>query len=193
MMTVRRWSTVAPTMMHSAPASCSFRPLCYISLHFFFFIVEMSAEKKKVVETSAKDDERKPQREAPRSAANATPSAAVQRPRRQQQPRKVRNPAKVGKANLKRDIPLFLGLVGFLFFVAWLSSGIGGTNELEKKKSIKELQDDLRKQFEVQQAREQARKRTTECDLFLASSSIPGAGVGVFAGKQFQVGEEVVS
>jgi hypothetical protein len=162
--------------------------LLHIAPPFLFFIVEMSAEKNKVVETSAKDDEKKPQREAPRSAANATPSGAVQRPRQ-----KVRNPAKVGKANLKRDIPLFLGLVGFLFFVAWLSSGIGGSNELEKKKSIKELQDDLRKQFEVQQAREQARKRTTECDLFLASSSIPGAGVGVFAGKRYEVGEEVVS
>jgi hypothetical protein len=167
--------------------------LLHIAPLFLFLIIEMSAEKKKVAETSAKNDEKKPQRVAPRSAANGKPSAAVQRPRRQQQPQKARNPAKVGKANPKRDIPLFLGLVGFLFFVAWLSSGVGGKNELEKKKSLKELQNDLRKQFEVAQAREQARKRTTECDLFLASSSIPGAGVGVFAGKRFEVDEEVVS
>lgn len=134
-----------------------------------------------------KNDERKRQQ-----AAKYSTSTPASKPRRQQ-PQQVHNSAKVGKANPKRDIPIFLGLVGLLFLIAYSFSGIGGADEVQKKKSVKQLQEDLRKQFEVAHAREQARKRTMECDLFIATSSIPGTGIGVFAGKRFEVDDEVVS
>lgn len=152
----------------------------------------MSDEKKVVPEKSAKNGETKPQKDV--STSEGTQRMAQQRrPPPQQQQQQQRNPAKVGKANPARDIPIFLGLVGFLFLVAYSFSGIGGTKEKEKKKSIRQMQDDLRKQFEVVQAREKAKKRTMECELFLAHSSVPGAGLGVFAGKRFEVGDAVVS
>ena len=112
---------------------------------------------------------------------------------RGQPPQQVQNPAKVGKANPKRDIPIFLGFVCLLFLIAYATSGIGSTKELEKKKSVKQLQEDVRRSMEAAHVKEQARKRATECGLFLASSSIPGAGLGIFAGKRFEIGDEVVS
>jgi len=152
----------------------------------------MSAEKKAVAETKTKDEKKERQQAAAeRNAHRPAPSNAT--PRRQRPQQQPHNPAKVGKANPKRDIPIFIGLVGLLFLVAWSTSGIGGEKEVQKKKSIQQLQEDLRKQFELAHAREQARKRTMECDLFLASSSIPGTGLGVFAGKRYELGDEVVS
>lgn len=107
------------------------------------------------------------------------------------------NPAKVGKANLKRDIPIFLGILGFLLLQAYLLNDVGkpsNTNDKkDKKKTLQDMQQVLRKQLEESHARELARKRTMECDLFLATSSIPGAGLGIFAGKRFEAGAEVVS
>jgi hypothetical protein len=80
-----------------------------------------------------------------------------------------------------------------LFLLSWAFSGIGGAKEIDKKKSVKQIQNDLRKSFEEAQALENARKRTMECDLFLAYSSIPEAKLGIFAGKRYEVGDEVVS
>jgi len=156
--------------------------------------VKMNIEEKKVPETSTQDDKKKPQQKpsAAKRSTDAPPTAS--KPIRRRQPtQRVHNPAKVGKADPMRDIPIFLGLVGLLFLIAYSMSGIGGTKEMQKKKSVRQLQDDLRKQFEIAQAREKARKRTMECDLFLATSSVPGTGLGVFAGKRFEIGDEVVS
>jgi hypothetical protein len=121
-------------------------------------------------------------------------AAAGAKPTRRQ-PQKVHNPAKVGKANLKRDIPIFLGIFGFLLFQAyrWNDVGKPDGSSKDKKKTLQDLQQVLRKQLEESHARELARKRTIECDLFLATSSIPGAGIGIFAGKRFEAGDEVVS
>lgn len=110
------------------------------------------------------------------------------------QPEKVHNPAKVGKANPKRDIPIFLGIIGFLMLQAYWWSDVGKPNDKkDKKKTLRDMQQALKKQLEESRARELARKRTIECDLFLAASSIPGAGLGIFAGKRFEAGDEVVS
>jgi hypothetical protein len=158
----------------------------------------MTVEEMKDTEASTKDEKTKQQQLSP-AARRSSPTVSFAAPsiKRQQppirQPEKVHNPAKVGKANPKRDIPIFVGAVGFLLLVAWATSGIGGSKEIQKKKTVKQLQDDLKKQFEVAQALEKARKRTLECGLFLASSSIPGTGLGVFAGKRFEIGDEVVS
>lgn len=160
-----------------------------------FVTSDMNNEKKIVEKASTSDDEKKPQQAsgAPSRHTTAAPPSMSSQPRRQQ-PQQVRNPAKVGKANPKRDIPVFLGIVGLLFLIAWATSGIGGAKEMEKKKSVRQIQEDLRKQFEVAASLEKARKRTMECDLFLAHSSIPGASqLGVFAGKRYEKGDEVVS
>ena len=112
------------------------------------------------------------------------------------QPQQGLIPAKitVGKANLKRDIPIFLGVFGFLAILAYMLGDVGKVdNSKNKKPSIRDLQERLKKSLEETRARDLARKRTIECDLFLASSSIPGAGLGIFAGKHFQEGDEVVS
>lgn len=158
----------------------------------------MSAER--VADTPKKDDEKKTSSKAPvkvvrksSNPASTTSATDANRPiRRQQQLKPVQphNPAKIGKANPKRDIPLFLGLVGFLFLVAYSFSGVGTE---KKQKSVREMQAELRKHIEASHAREQAKKRTMDCDLFIASSSIPGAGLGVFAGKRYDIGDEVVS
>lgn len=154
---------------------------------------DMREEEKRVAETSTGADG-KPQKQKPSTPSNGrrvsfAPAHRARRP----QPPPVKNPAKVGKANPVRDIPIFLGIVGFLFLLAWAFSGIGGAKEIEKKKSVKQIQNDLRTHFEAAQALENARKRIMECDLFLAPSSIPGAKLGLFAGKRYEVGDEVVS
>ena len=126
---------------------------------------------------------------------NRTQTTTGAKPTRRQ-PQQVHNPGKiiVGKANLKRDIPIFLGVFGFLAMLAYMLSDVGKVDDSKgKKMSIRDLQELLMKNLEETRARELARKRTIECDLFLATSSIPGAGLGIFAGKHFQEGDEVVS
>ena len=34
---------------------------------------------------------------------------------------------------------------------------------------------------------------SSSCDLYMAESSIPNAGIGVYAGRDYQVGERIVS
>jgi hypothetical protein len=108
----------------------------------------------------------------------------------------------VGKANLKRDIFIFLAIIAFLLLQAYLLNDVGKPNtddkkdKKKKKTTLKDMQQVLRRQLEESHARELARKRTMECGLFLApttGSSIPGAGLGIFAGRRFEVGAEVVS
>lgn len=154
----------------------------------------MKEEEKRAVETSTgADGKQQKQASRPSSApSNVRVSTSPAHQARRPKPQPVKNPAKIGKANPARDIPIFLGILGFLFLLSWAFSGIGGAKEIDKKKSVKQIQNDLRKSFEEAQALENARKRTMECDLFLAYSSIPEAKLGIFAGKRYEVGDEVI-
>eukprot|EP00545_Synedropsis_sp_CCMP1620_P000122 CAMPEP_0119012048 /NCGR_PEP_ID=MMETSP1176-20130426/6046_1 /TAXON_ID=265551 /ORGANISM="Synedropsis recta cf, Strain CCMP1620" /LENGTH=518 /DNA_ID=CAMNT_0006964949 /DNA_START=100 /DNA_END=1653 /DNA_ORIENTATION=- len=125
-------------------------------------------------------------------ALNTKAPSARPAPRRLDHGRSVRQ--KVGKANLKRDVPIFFCVVGFLFFAAW-SLGDVGKPPKKGEKRVLSIQD-IRKELEnvaVEYVREQeGRRRKTECGLFIAESTIPSVGISWYAGRNFDVGDLVM-
>lgn len=105
---------------------------------------------------------------------------------------------KVGKVNLKRDIPIFLGVFGALLAVTYVSKDIGKVSNLEQKgkgsrrPSIDDVRKLLVKTTEDFKREEEGRRRSTDCGLFLGDSTIPSAGLSWYAGRNFQPGDIVL-
>jgi hypothetical protein len=97
---------------------------------------------------------------------------------------------KVGKANLARDIPIFLGILVFLLFIAHFASDVGTVST--KKSSLSTGKEALAKRAKERLERIEEGRRA-ECGLFLAPSSIPDAGLSLFVGKNYSVDSVVVS
>eukprot|EP00521_Asterionellopsis_glacialis_P010681 CAMPEP_0195297532 /NCGR_PEP_ID=MMETSP0707-20130614/21712_1 /TAXON_ID=33640 /ORGANISM="Asterionellopsis glacialis, Strain CCMP134" /LENGTH=521 /DNA_ID=CAMNT_0040359373 /DNA_START=109 /DNA_END=1674 /DNA_ORIENTATION=+ len=108
------------------------------------------------------------------------------------------NPAKVhmGKANIKRDVSLFVGFIAVLLFIA---TGLDNVHlaedpDAEEKDKIRDIQE--MKQKMEQKLREQAEAKLKPenegCGLFLTQSSIPDVGQSLFAGLNFTKGDVVL-
>jgi hypothetical protein len=97
------------------------------------------------------------------------------------------NPSRVGKANPIRDLGLLAGAIGFLSLIAYLTRNVGMPNDEEK--SIRQVREQMKQKIIKEKEAEKKRKRKTECGIFLGTSSIPGAGFGVFAGKPLEKGD----
>ena len=127
----------------------------------------------------------------------ATPQPNQGEPKKK--PQRATRSALVGKANPVRDLGIFLAFLGIMYLVAngfkdileqddpevVGDSGISpkGKSLHELKKALKEIMDDKLKNHPPR----------LDCDLFLAKSSIPETGLGLFAGKNYSLGEEIVS
>jgi hypothetical protein len=100
---------------------------------------------------------------------------------------------KFGKANIKRDCFFFFAAMGFLFFISFEMSGTGDVDPKKKKSNtLSELK--RMRMYLAKHLKERSINRVEryDCNLFLARSSIPGSGLGIFAGKNFSQGEFLV-
>jgi len=113
-------------------------------------------------------------------------------------PVKYSNPAKVhmGKANIKRDVSLFVGFIAVLVFMA-----IGFDNvhlaedpDAEEKDKIRDMQE-MKKKMEqklLEQAKAKLKPENEGCGLFLTGSSIPDVGQSLYVGLNFTEGDVVL-
>jgi hypothetical protein len=104
---------------------------------------------------------------------------------------------KVGKVNLKRDIPIFLAVFGALLAITYVSKDVGKTSPGDKgKRSQRPSMDDIKKLLvkttEDFKREEKGRRRKTDCGLFLGDSTIPSAGLSWYAGRNFEPGDVVL-
>jgi hypothetical protein len=95
----------------------------------------------------------------------------------------------MGKFNPLRDAVIVFGVLGFMMFV-----GRDFDPSMMKKdpndrspilKAFDKMKDDLAKRFET-------KRRVESCDIFLEASAIPGAGLSMFAGRNFSAGDLVL-
>jgi hypothetical protein len=95
----------------------------------------------------------------------------------------------MGKFNPFRDAVIVIGVLGFMAFV-----GRDFDPSMMKKdpndrspilKAFDKMKEDLAKRFE-------AKRRVEPCDIFLDASAIPGAGLSMFAGRNFTAGDLVL-
>ena len=94
---------------------------------------------------------------------------------------------KLGTANIKRDLIIFVGIVHFLLLlIAYCVSNIGMPTE-KKKLKITDYMNLVK-----QKAEAQFQKHAGNCTMFLAPSSIPTSLHGIFAGRDYEVGNVVV-
>lgn len=102
---------------------------------------------------------------------------------------------KIGKASPVRDMFLFAGFIGFMLFIAWVYSDVGQPVDITKEKpgslaSLKHYKKLMEKTLSKKKRNQIYRY---DCGVFLTPSSIKGTGVGIFAGKNYSQGEEIVS
>ena len=97
---------------------------------------------------------------------------------------------KLGTANINRDLILFAGIVGFLLLIAYCVSNIGIPTG-EKRLKITDYMDLVKQKAEAQ-FQKHGGKTAPNCTMFLASSSIPISSHGIFAGRDYEVGDVVV-
>jgi hypothetical protein len=96
-------------------------------------------------------------------------------------------PSKVGKANPIRDLGILAAAIGFLSLIAYVTKDVGMPHNEEK--NIKKVRELMKQKIIKEKEAEKKRKRKTECGIFLGTSSIPGTGFGIFAGKSLGKGD----
>ena len=98
-----------------------------------------------------------------------------------------KNQTKFGKAKLARDIPIFVGIIAILLFFAIQMGGVGVVANNGVKESPTAKLDRLKASIEQQMKKKMEiyENRTIGCNLFLADSTIPGAGLSLFSGTHY--------
>jgi hypothetical protein len=106
--------------------------------------------------------------------------------------------ATVGKADPVRDLCIFVAVMAFFTFIALKFDTVGkpptDDQDMVDNKGALGRFDKMRKAIST--VLEQHMDRYPErqdCDLFLFKSTIPTSGFGIFAGKNYTVGEDIVS
>jgi hypothetical protein len=113
-------------------------------------------------------------------------------------PPKRKKQSQFGKADPVRDICIFIAFVSFMLFMSYLWKDVGKIDlddpVTEARPSLGSLKKFPKKILEAIMYEDQKRPLRMDCDLFLyKSSTIPGAGKSLFAGKNYSVREEIVS
>lgn len=93
----------------------------------------------------------------------------------------------MGKFNPLRDLAIAVGAIGFMAIVGRDFDPASFRKGASKPKSpalvaLESFKDSFAKTFEE-------RRREETCDLFLETSSIPGSGLSIFAGRNYSAGE----
>jgi hypothetical protein len=136
----------------------------------------------------------------PSSDTKSGTSRPTRPPSQSHQPSEQFLPQKFGKANPTRDAMIFIGIISFLLIISYSFDDIGRNldenGEKKEKKlgtyaRIKAIQKEYKHQIKASVSGRLDRR--DDCSLFLGRSSMPGTGLGVFAGKNFSQGDFVVS
>jgi hypothetical protein len=111
---------------------------------------------------------------------------------------KPKKNSQFGKADPVRDICIFIGFLCFMFFMSYLWQDVGKINlddpVTKSRPSLGSLKKYRKKILEAIVYDAQKQPLRMDCDVFLyKSSTIPGAGTSLFAGKNYSVREEIVS
>ena len=129
------------------------------------------------------------------TSSNNSNEAAPKKVKFAPRPPPVANPAKFGKADPKRDILIFVGVMTVMFLISWELEDVGKPSTDPKKKSplsqLKQMKKTLSKQFAEKQSINKIER--WDCDLFVTKSSVPNVGLGIFAGKNYTKGDVIVS
>lgn len=107
--------------------------------------------------------------------------------------KKVTRSATVGKADLVRDLCIFMVVMALFIYIAIkYETGKSKTDEdvLTSQGSFQKIRQSLSSALEKHMERNPERR---DCDLFLSKSTIPVSGFGIFAGKNYTNGEDIVS
>jgi hypothetical protein len=107
----------------------------------------------------------------------------------------------VGKAFPARDIAIALGILGFFMWCAsdFQPEKYGPQTKVQSKHAHPEIWKQLASVLEqsavasMNTIQQKSPPRTNPCPLFLHPSSIPGTGPGLFAGQDYDAGDEVIS
>ena len=138
----------------------------------------------------------------PSTSAPASNDVAGAEPTKKRPPRmhpdaipKHLSPTKVGKANPVRDFSLFLGFIVFVMYVTYdfgnpepTKSSLIETMEMAAE-NVNQMSDALNRMAMRQFEKSQASRPDVPCSVFASPSSIPGAGLGLFAGRDYAAGE----
>ena len=111
--------------------------------------------------------------------------------------KRVSRSATVGKADLGRDLCIFVAVMAFFTFVAIKFDDVGKPKTekdvLASQTTLGRFQK-MRKALSVVLEKHMERNpERQDCDLFLAKSTVPASGFGVFAGRNYTTGEDIVS
>jgi hypothetical protein len=96
----------------------------------------------------------------------------------------------MGKANIKRDLMILVAAVGCILLMASGMNDMGiprGGKKTTFKDYFRLVSNRAEAQFQAKGG-----KSAPNCSMFLAQSSVPGAGHGVFAGRDYAEGDVVV-
>lgn len=127
-------------------------------------------------------------------------------------PRQIKKATHFGKADAKRDTILFVGFLAFMGLISYMSKDVGTPRDMTKsrpktlgemRRYQKLMRDALLKlggetvnQLDSSSSSSSSPNFNSpprmDCELFLAGSSIPGSGWGIFAGRNYSIGEEVI-
>jgi hypothetical protein len=116
----------------------------------------------------------------------------------QVQPKKATH---FGKADPKRDSLLFLGFLTCMFAISYWTHNSGIPNQEDHhdnntKKRIPSLARVRHIQRSLERVLEETQKSgfaaDTGCSIMLGSSSLPNAGWGLFAGRHYMVGDDIL-
>lgn len=149
---------------------------------------EQDASIPKMAEKSQRDSEVKNAEKSKKEVTFAQISAKEIAKAKRDHPTKVN----MGKASLWQVLGFPLGLLVFALIVCYSIRDIGKpTGEKNQKTVIERLQEAATKRIETKF--KQRGMSAPNCSLYHATSSIPGAGYAVYAGKDYNVGDVIVS
>jgi hypothetical protein len=102
-----------------------------------------------------------------------------------------------GKADPVRDSILFVAFLTFMFGVSYLSKSVVLNNDNnDSTKKLPSLSDVRQMKMSLQYALEESQKSgfepDIECSVMLGMSSLPHSGWGLFSGKNFRVGDDIL-
>jgi hypothetical protein len=112
--------------------------------------------------------------------------------------RRATRSATVGKADPVRDLCIFVAVMAFFTFIALKFDTVGKPKthdeDLVDNKGALGRFDKMRKAISTVLEKHMDRyPERQDCDLFLFKSTIPTSGFGIFAGKNYTMGEDIVS
>lgn len=120
--------------------------------------------------------------------------ASTTKPPQRTQPQRRDHPAKIhmGKSTFCREFGFPLGLVAFFLLVSWAVRDVGTNVSDQAKPDKMTLMGQMVSEMAEKKYKKRGGKWAPHCRLYLAKSTIAGAGYSLFAGRDYNEGDKVV-